>query len=859
MAKPDVRASIKYPIYDPQDQPFRGYRSATTPMGVPPGVWYQSRNLRWFDDAAATVAAGPSVGSVVTASGSPRGLFSGYINGTWTLLAAIRSGASTIIKYSTDNGANWSTVSATSPLDAAAFSTDAPVEFAVTRHPSIYSNPDRIVVQNGTDSPLVLDPTNWAASTKHAAITADDAIQDVPVIMEPVAYYNIQAATTDYSEVDGGGTIVGSSTGSAANYKERITITNAVTTTKYCTLKYASSKTLDASTSRQLWIVAETDFRTFFDCVKVSVKTSGGTEYVIYDPSSSNADVLQAPVFVDYDGKGKFLVGYDIQHLAYAGSLTINRILFTWVEADTSVPSATRTVDILMIGYSGLLQGTTSVGSSRCNPFSLAHSPGIVHTRYQTKKLKDVGGPTDNQSRLPISPLLFYKYNVPYTNVSSADMGKGIYKVRLFGKMPGDTQYRYLGVNYTAGDPFGGPPTFISGSASQRAATPIVLNVKTVSNYNYILPSAFYIPIPIGKCLATPGQRLAVGAINNSTQPGGVYFSEIGNGFSFLVFPDPEMGDISAASVQLPSESVAGLLVSTVSTAGTASLFAWSTGGVYHFNVGSVSDIYRYSKISPHGTIYNRSIVEHYSGIYWMDNDRNIRVLRGGSVQNISYGEVNDKFVNINGANSYPYAMPTAWVYKDRYYIAHIGVPDAGPIWIKNSSVQVYNLNKQAWESEDRMGSSNDIAALVMHNTGSSIIPYFLTHTDCKLCIWEGDTSTQVAAAMKTGYIHSIVGGPLGEFTVGPIWAVVDTNSGSLASGRTFLPNYTTLSGSYDVTLAHHGGSNYAWVRDTLTSPVSGTARGKVCYVTIYFTAPPGTKIYRLEAELYATSGAGTV
>ena len=33
---------------------------------------------------------------------------------------------------------------------------------------------DRVVVQNGTDSPLVLDPTNWAASTKHAAVTADD-------------------------------------------------------------------------------------------------------------------------------------------------------------------------------------------------------------------------------------------------------------------------------------------------------------------------------------------------------------------------------------------------------------------------------------------------------------------------------------------------------------------------------------------------------------------------------------------------------------------------------------------------------------------------------------------------------------
>jgi len=832
---------VKVPFYCPEKAPIQGLLSARTAMGVPIGWWKRIRNLRWCNDAAIQVAKGPSdLSSAIVAHGLVRGMCSGYINGTYTLICAMRVVASLVTRmyYSTDNGVNWTEFSQPASYSDYKFATEGRVDFTVARHPARTTNPDLILAVNGTDVPRLLDVAAGYAFV-HDEIAADDAISQAPVILKPKDYFDIQATTTHTNSAGG---ITAASTGTATNQEERITITNAVAAADTCTMQYTATISFNAANGRQFWLLAETAYREFFDNCQVSVLTSGGTEYVIYNPYSTTGDSYQAPVYVDYGGKGRFMVCFDASHLASIGTVTLNRIRFTWKGV---APSANRTVDLQCIAFSGLLQGATSVGNVRFNVASYSTSPSVVYANYKGARLREVGGPIDKHSRIPISTDMYYVYHCPYTNVSSAEISKGVTQVRLFIRRPGEFLYRFASSTTTGTQSTGAVD---SGTVSLRDATAIQLSTRQSSNYEYIMPSAFHQSAPKSRCAHTAGGRTILGAIDTADYPGGVYFSELGNGFHFLVSPDNDLADTSATSIQFPNELPQTFLHSSISTFGSSAVYFWTNEALYQFSVVGIGDILRFSKLGPHGTIYPGSVAEHKTGVYWLDSDNQVRRL-GNGIEPISQFKVDDLLLDASATLSVS-VSPQGWAFGDRYYLAVS--PTEDPVVTKNYSVLVYNTTLNQWESDDRISASKDVGVCVTHNTGTAKYPIYISVTDAKARRWEGDSSTAVSWSLKTGELHSMVGEPFGEFMVGRLWAIFDRHAGTMTSTRDYQPSAGQMPGTFTVT-----GSGRGWAFDAYGT-ANGVVRGKTCQISLSGSMIPTTKIYRLEAELEGRDGSGT-
>lgn len=836
-------ASAKVLIFDCKDSKIRGLNTSSTPMALEPGVFSMLDGVRWTDDQSIKVRDG--IGQLVSSivgSATLKGYKAVTINGTNIVAAAVRVSTATRIYTSTDL-ATW-----TERTDSSTrFATDGNIDFSVARHPARITSPDLLVaVNSGGDYARVID---LGVSCKiHQPITADDRVANIPVTAKPYLFYDIQAGSTHTDRTNVRFSTADS--GTSPNMLIRLTVSTTVQVNDYQTVQFSAAKTCGAN-SRQLWMVVDTAYQTAFDKIAVSlIHDQGGTptEYTIYDPYATiptgSGAYNPPPVLIPYgDSATRSVVVYELpQALVDFPGVSINALKFKFTAPNSEAPAANQTVDIYAVAFSGLTPGKTRIGTARCHSTSYAESPGVAFRNYLGVRLRDIGGPIDKHSRIPEDEAMSYVYTCAYTNPSATEVTNGTDQARFFIKLPGDKVFRYAVTRetVTAG-------ALTAGSNGDSRATDLNKYQPTIDGY--IMPSGEHLVIPKCRCIERANNRLFVGAIDATEQPSGVYASQFGNDFHFLRIPDySAYGERTATSIELRGETVQRLAVVATSTYGAASVYTLTNKSLYVFQGSNASSIADISYIGPHGTLSPRSVAVHKAGLYWVDNECQVCALVGGEVIGLSRLIVDSELINSERKTDIACAC-----WKDRLYVAY--TPDGGSL---NTCVLVYSLTLGVWEARDTMTSLFDVAGMLQFSLSNEPILVSLSNV-ARVMQYDKpgqttDHGTAISVNIQTGYLHSLVDSkldPFGEMILERANFVIDRGgTNTWSSVRIYQPG----GGSRTYTLTATSGSGIGFLFDVPTS-ISGTARGKLCQLSLTGNITGGKRIYRIEVEVRKSSG----
>lgn len=821
-------------LFDAEKAQIREMNSYAAAIALRVGEFPLFDNWRWDDrtmkvrDGIVKLTSAAIVSPFAAAGGltAIKGAKTLNVNGVQTTFVAIRNSAdSETSVWKTTDGASFTEVTAGSgQYGNTRFSTTGDVSFCVIRHPIVYSSPDKVVFQNGVDTPRVYDGTN---TVKLASITADTTMRENPVQMSPYRYFTINdQGNTTYSATGAG--IAMADTGTVPDNTIRLTIQNTVTNGSTAQVVMSSGTGTPNSACAQLCMVVDSAYPVLFDRVKVEFGTSGG--YVtVWDPYTANSP---QPVFIPLDATGnRFVVAFDLQAAGIAPTTSYDRVRITW-QGDSSEPTATVTADILAIWIGGTIEepGQCRLGYTLMNSGSRGESPGTIFLNYEPMKIRDMGGPAQNHQRIPNSEALYFKYTIPYRNTDSTARDAGVDLLAIYKQKPGQSWPLYVGAvalaTYSAGS-----WSFASGSASSALSSDVGLGIG-----DFRMPSALHLSMPIGTGMIAANQRVFVAAVGSSTNRAGVYVSSAENNYRFLRTVDANEGEESPFSLSYPGEVVKGFASTSTSTQGNAAVYTFNDKDLYVQSGYLTSELARVSRIGPHGTLSPHTILEHRDAVYWVDKDYQVLRMYQGMVQNLSRERVDDilKAVPSSRRNAI-----CAGVFNDRVRFGHSIA--AGTT---NTNALGFNTIRGVWEFDDSLPCSAERMTLL---GGTS--PKFLAFGSDAHCYQieqpslTTDLGVNIATRWITPYIHGIFNGSL---LVNSVSILGDYfSSGAWTWSFEYQPN--SLSQTKTVSMDGASGIKFG-INDVFTD--SGTGGGFAVQGTMTGNAPGGTSIYSVSWEM---------
>ena len=754
-------------LFDWKNCRFRSQRSSMTPGFLGDGEVTQAVNFR-FDSGAMTVRYGTALDYASTGlSGTILGAVRNYL-GAWV---AMNDGGTT--KVYQWGGSSWTEISdGTTRITGTSL-----VEFEFITEPIYTSVADfndtnnvYVVWQNGVDVPRIRNAKAGGSysSRLHQRLTEPKAVMCKAQFV-PVQYFLTQGTLTHTN--DGSGHVVFTAPSVSTGGKNLLlTCDTSATSSHYATTQFNSGNISFSSAPSQIQIVYKTSDEFIWSKLRVSLLTTGGTQYVLHDPT---LNTFVKTVVID-DVYSMAIIDIDT---VYDSSLTLvttglptstnfDRFSLKW--ADSSSPSASTTLNIYSITFGMAVRPSVQAKVAYFGSNSRSESRGVVCETQPMQLLKDVGGTPIPGLRLSGSPLATYRLKV-YSHKRRSLSANATRLIAYIQTAAGEDFYQALQ-----------DPTDIS-STDDSAIVQI-----TVDSEDTILrtcPDEKYESIPIGSSMTIMGTRLVVG---NARPPGAA--ASYGNGQVWLSDHDykhrfSEVVRVAADGSSIAESAVAFKIANAQITAvktipaqlfGVDSVFVFSTTSVWSIHGSDSSTLSRPYKQSDYGTRAPRSIACWGGSLYYLDTYRQVRVMTGrDSGQVLSRMYVDDKLAGIPDAR-----IPnvSAVFHDDRYYLAY--TPSGSSL---NENILIFDMRIQGWYTDSTSASIKyEILHAVEENTKRKI---FFTHTDGKFYQHENssatdDIGTAITARVKFREINADY---LAAIYFGRVGMVAD-----VASGKTF-------------------------------------------------------------------------
>lgn len=375
------------------------------------------------------------------------------------------------------------------------------------------------------------------------------------------------------------------------------------------------------------------------------------------------------------------------------------RIHFEWVGP---TPSVEVQLDIFMVAGSGQWQGLGQFGTTLFNHDGQAESPGVVIPLGGGEKVCNLGGPDYLTEEIVESPTIFYTPMVPIQSPSLLERDRGVDHVLVYRRDFGGT--RYLGVGGSTGafqvayfSPIGHVWTYVSPWTAENQVQYRRLLYRFGVDANREMPDPFHRGIPPFSCGAVSSGR---GFFADESS---LSVSEFANPFRHrdLVRIRNGFPDISSPSLhRFPGERVVNVASLASSLYGSNQTLVFTDKNVYSVDSGDPRSTP--SNIASMGMAARGSLTEYKRSVWWLDSDRQIRFMSGGSSGDASRGVVEDWFgparPNFLGVwRGIPQPMlsrPSAAWWNDRLYIA-ISEPLGSPL--RQNRVMVYDPRTEGW------------------------------------------------------------------------------------------------------------------------------------------------------------------
>ncbi len=818
------RAQI--PLFWAGKVPMFGMFSAIDPMALGPGQWPLIKNMR-LGTGLPRVRGGTAELGTILANGTFRGFWMGTLNGAYTIVVGVKVGSETLVYKSTDGFATKTEITAGSGKYGNTRFTDNGqlLTFERVWNPLAFASGDLLVMQNGTDNPRVYSVAG-AITTTHESIAAPSVTQEFPVKYSLPFNFPVNVTAEITPANTGSAAFVASNGGTTPNSFLNIAIGTGTLINDTATFTLSSTKQFFTETSRMQWILGiDTEYGEFLDKVKIEAKLAGALVATIHDPTST---VSAAPVQVPLT-TGLNLYVFDKGERA--GSLSFDRVVFTWVAPTNEAPSIARVVKIFMVAGSGRNPGQTTWGTSYYNSSSFGESPGVAYTHHVGELVSNTGGPADNKATLPNNENIYYEYALPYKNTSTADRDKGVDSLNIYRKRPQDDRLSYYTAQVLA--TYAGSWSYFSTATDPLFTFPSGLE----SSYDIPLPSGFHLPLPVAKAMKYANGRLFAGAPSGGNH--NLMFSGYKQPFRFRRFTREEDGP---GAIGIQGETVQAFAAVATSTLGVDTIYAFTDQGLYALSGFFASQLSQQARISDSGTLSPYSVQTIKNTVFWLDKEMQVRRMRFGSIEDLSRDTVDDLTRGIPGDRR---AFAYGCCNNERYLLAF--TPSGATT---NTRILVWEDRQGKW-TLDTPPKPADGLVNWFDGTGNKFRLVLAGLNTTTLMSYEyddpatsQDLGTNIAFQLDT-YEVSLDNGFDKKFFVRRVGFLMDKQSaGSATITRTYKPH----GGTGVATMLMTSSNNQIWRWDG-EQTIAALGNGASCQISIAGTAVAGTEFYRIIAE----------
>lgn len=867
-------------VFHPVENPIRGLRPQYIGAALSNGQYKQILNSRWADTGVPTkrLGYGAQLGTINGGTGSPRGFKTFVLSFDGTTQVTVHMGAvrdtTTKVFVSTDGCATWAEVSQAgaagnkySPAGAATrFTNDGLVFFEVTRHPQQPSK-DVIVVQNGSELPRVYDGTNYAI---HQSISPDEKAASTNPIATFAGYAGLgDPANTSFPAagvVNQAGRFIGADTAASPNNTVTFTATVAGllvgdTARVLMTNGFGGLVTKP----KQFFLVMDVNpAYNWFRNNKVTIDDdAGGHTVTLWDPTDTTglyAEPFPIPMSVTGAKNNQGTLNMWVFTMNADDSLdmtTFKAMSHSWVG---TVPAAgTYVATIYAFGLSGgIFPGDTEFAVARRNSGTKAYSPAYQYEYTIGARIKDIGGPQNNSTRIPVSPLAFYQIRVQASYANATDVARGVDQECWFYRRVQDSKFIQSSGVGTLATFGGGPPSVWTGAGTAGTLFSTKLDFTGFfpqGTIQWLVPDEQHITIPIGKGMCYKSGRLFVMAKGDSTGGPGLYFSADGNGFAFRVNADPNQGEESPSANGFPGEICQSILASQTSTFQVSQYFCWTDQQCYTFRGTLTSELSYVQHVGPHGTLSPYSPQEYMGAVFWLDQELQVRKMNAGEPpRSISKNWI-DNIVSVIPGDYVAYVCGV--VYSHNYYMAMTPFGQT-----TNKYVWVWNILQQTWESLDTPANSAQFFSKWNVGSGSSsgVSQNLMLASDLKVFRYEtpsvySDNSVAINFSL-TPWSLSMTGSKYNEFEIRRASYVGLASGSTVVTNRTYVPGGGSLPGSFVLP----SGGDTCWVTEDTFGEPTGSAWGRSGSLSISISSTVAERMEQLTAEgVLHTSGGGPV
>lgn len=865
------------PLFDGIQVPFKGMFSALAPYVLQPGQFSLCQNLRADDgslvsrlpttDQSATGLGSAKANSNFSALGSPRGLWSGSLNGTVYVIGVWFVGtsgtnANGVGLFTSTDGIAFTEATATSGPFGNSRMTDTGLPFAFQVVTNKTDNLDYLVVQNGVDAPRVysvagfyganvrvinqFSPPLWASSTN--------------VLGACNVAYSSRLAPGSVTSTSGAGHLVPSIIGSAPTQQVQI-IVGASTVASDNILYDFGTDGLAFSFGRQLLFISDQASLNLWDSWKLEVSSDNITYYPLSDPTASN---YYAPTRVPFSDPaflgtgisgglgGEEVVAFDVSVLTPSITNTFQYLKMTWVgtTVPATAPVTTTIHGILASGAEPAFGQIFTLSYSGLN--GMSESPGVVMAGFSNRTTSQIPGLPGVY--VPYVAGVFYDYFIPTQVQSSADLNNGCDTINVYRQDLGATDAFFFisspfGI-YSGGNwvyPGSGtttPPPFTSSiSITYALYGSVALDVSRFA------PSAYCMVMPIGLALAYGNARLFVGgqsyyAVSESLQP-----------FRFAPAPDP-LTSRAATYIQIPGETVNSFAVTSSGSLSANTVWMFTqvkTRMLAGFDGFSLSQPQADFDI---GCSMPASVDAYKDAIFWGDDNLQMRRFSYGRAAlygySGSYGydlapAISKRVVSDRTTTIPVVSLP--WVCGlatfDRYYFFY--TPAGQTV---NNRCLVFDETIGCFV-EDTLSVGAQSAVVANLASGRQIL---FQGSDSHVYRHENSTSTTSHAVALT--TRELSDGMWNPTFFGRVGVTIDAQSGQTMSlTKTLKPTGATDASTIDLATlpVNASAAPQMWRWDSRATSTQPGLNGVSSQIAMTWTMRPGTRLYSIVQEVQKT------
>lgn len=875
-------------VMDPRTTPAKGMISAISPLNLGPGFYSQLTNLR-FDTQNLYGRWGCAKLNAAAISGATaqRGSWQGYMNGTQYIVGAYdNTGHVRVYSFDTTSLLQTEITTAGTRLTIG-----KECSFATIK--AFNSTRDILVISNGTDQALVWDSVASTIISSFATPLNNANQANVSFTLPSTGTGGLSGGGwtfQGYSNNGTNGTIGGGAawtgftvTRSSANLDFQlqqsvqeciyavagqfggavmIWTAGSITGTPNVTWNLTTGTGPQGQDMSEIVFIVNGNNSLGlnpWNQFKVQVIDDNGTPktYDIYDPTLGS-NPPQIIVSVDPANPQTYVVVYKAQtttgsaHTLSGVTDHIKKLVLTW-EGTSFASSGTPTIEFLGIqingglhssaGQSTLVPGGSSFTYSLFNSKSRDESPGwVISNVNQQPGSALFGGMTSGGGipytagigfTLPLSSALLYQVVANIPNADATRITNGVDTINIYYQAP-DTfnanmltpQALFLQAEAT-------------GSAVAGATISWTLTGFDAPNPSLYAPDAYVVTIPLGTSLYTSNGRFYVGGVNNNQ----LWFSDLNVYTRFesqARFIQPNNVDQNTAGYDnFPGEVVTGIAKIGGSYIGIDPVIVFTNGGVYRLDGVNSYNLLRPSRIALHGMPFGNSFTEYLGDLYWIDEERQVTVLGGGTPDQISRHKIDDKLALATLTNA------SLAVMNQRVHVAY--QPSGAS---SQQNVLVYETQYNEW-CEDFYPSIATEELLTIDDFSSRKIYIFDNLGNVYNMETQGQTTdagTAIPITITTPMYHDHA---WYSVKAGPIGLVADEQPVQLTMARTWK-GATVVQGDGMINLASNGPTAWLWERlnfpgGTKTITPGGSGFGVQVSITGNFVG--GLNIYGISME----------